>query len=43
MFVTGVLNGGAERNRTADLILAKDALSQLSYCPTESSLHCRGI
>jgi hypothetical protein len=25
---------GAERNRTAGLIRARDALSQLSYCPT---------
>ncbi len=24
---------GAERDRTADLMLAKHALSQLSYCP----------
>ena len=26
-------NGGAERDRTADLMLAKHALSQLSYSP----------
>jgi hypothetical protein len=26
-------NGGGERNRTADLLLAKQALSQLSYTP----------
>ena len=26
--------GGAERDRTADLMLAKHALSQLSYSPT---------
>ena len=26
--------GGAERDRTADLRLAKPALSHLSYCPT---------
>ena len=26
-------NGGAERNRTADLLLARQALSQLSYSP----------
>ena len=27
-------SGGAERDRTADLMLAKHALSQLSYSPT---------
>ncbi len=27
-------NGGAGRNRTDDLLLAKQALSQLSYSPT---------
>ena len=27
-------DGGAERDRTADLMLAKHALSQLSYSPT---------
>ena len=26
-------NGGAERNRTADLLIANEALSQLSYSP----------
>lgn len=26
-------NGGAERNRTADLLIANEALSQLSYGP----------
>ena len=25
--------GGARRNRTADLVIANDALSQLSYSP----------
>ena len=30
-----VRNGGARRDRTADLLLAKQALSQLSYSPTE--------
>ena len=29
-----MLFGGAERDRTADLRLAKPALSHLSYCPT---------
>ena len=28
-------DGGAERDRTADLMLAKHALSQLSYSPTQ--------
>ena len=27
-------NGGASRDRTDDLIVANDALSQLSYSPT---------
>ena len=26
-------NGGADRNRTDDLVIANDALSQLSYSP----------
>jgi hypothetical protein len=26
--------GGAEGDRTPDLVIANDALSQLSYCPT---------
>ena len=30
---TGVLYGGASRDRTDDLIVANDALSQLSYSP----------
>ncbi len=30
-------NGGADRDRTDDLRLAKPALSQLSYSPTEST------
>ena len=29
--------GGAERNRTADLVIANDALSQLSYGPVPVS------
>ncbi len=29
-------SGGAERNRTDDLLLAKQALSQLSYSPVSS-------
>ena len=29
------MNGGASRDRTDDLIVANDALSQLSYSPTE--------
>ena len=28
-------NGGASRDRTDDLIVANDALSQLSYSPAE--------
>jgi hypothetical protein len=33
---TNILSG-AERDRTADLMLAKHALSQLSYCPVDAS------
>ena len=29
----GFQDGGAERDRTADLVIANDALSQLSYGP----------
>ena len=33
-FAQGLLSyGGAERDRTADLLLARQALSQLSYSP----------
>ena len=31
-----LLNGGGERDRTDDLMLAKHALSQLSYAPISS-------
>jgi hypothetical protein len=34
LIFTGVLYGGASRDRTDDLIVANDALSQLSYSPT---------
>jgi hypothetical protein len=30
-------NGGVERDRTADLLVANEALSQLSYNPTPGS------
>ena len=30
--------GGADRNRTDGLIRARDALSQLSYCPVDFTL-----
>ena len=29
--------GGAEQDRTADLLVANEALSQLSYSPTDDS------
>lgn len=32
--------GGARRDRTADLIIANDALSQLSYSPTSGGIPC---
>ena len=31
-------NGGADRDRTGDLMLAKHALSQLSYSPTSDKM-----
>ena len=33
---TGKINGGVKRDRTADLLNAIQALSQLSYNPTSS-------
>jgi hypothetical protein len=33
LIFTGFLYGGASRDRTDDLIVANDALSQLSYSP----------
>jgi hypothetical protein len=38
MLQTGVL-GGAERDRTAGLLVANEALSQLSYSPTLSDFY----
>ena len=34
-----VLDGGAEGNRTPDLVIANDALSQLSYGPVHHRRH----
>src|SRR5690606_23584247 len=34
----GGMNGGAEGNRTPDLVIANDALSQLSYSPIRGRL-----
>ena len=34
----GESNGGAERDRTAGLLVANEALSQLSYSPTTSQI-----
>ncbi len=31
--------GGDERNRTADLLVANEALSQLSYIPTDNYIN----
>ena len=33
-------NGGDERDRTADLLIANETLSQLSYIPTSITLPC---
>lgn len=35
-------NGGAERDRTADLLIANEALSQLSYGPGALRFSCAG-
>lgn len=35
--------GGAERDRTADPLLAKQVLSQLSYSPNHSSVNPKGL
>lgn len=37
--VRSTMNGGAERDRTADPLLAKQVLSQLSYSPNLLSVH----
>ena len=37
-FIRGDFNGGGERDRTDDLVLAKHALSQLSYAPIQFQL-----
>jgi hypothetical protein len=34
-----VVSGGGERDRTDDLLLAKQALSQLSYTPDSAFVH----
>ncbi len=34
--VGGALNGGRDRDRTDDLLVANEALSQLSYTPDKS-------
>src|SRR5205809_3356636 len=41
--IIGGFLGGASRDRTDDLIVANDALSQLSYSPTETRLRCETI
>jgi hypothetical protein len=38
-----MLAGGANRDRTGDLLLAKQALSQLSYGPVPVSLRLVGL
>ncbi len=37
--VWNIKNGGGERDRTDDLLLAKQALSQLSYTPEKNLFH----
>ena len=41
LVVLGRMDGGAERDRTADLVIANDALSQLSYGPETGYLGAR--
>ncbi len=41
MWALGTFVDGASRNRTGDLVLAKHALSQLSYGPVHSE--CRAL
>ena len=43
-FIRGDFNGGGERDRTDDLVLAKHALSQLSYAPilSQECIHLTG-
>ena len=40
---SGSPTGGARRDRTDDLLLAKQALSQLSYGPSQRSKRCRNL
>ena len=40
---SGVENGGGERDRTDDLLLAKQALSQLSYTPDKKLVGLDGF
>ena len=42
-FNSGVENGGGERDRTDDLLLAKQALSQLSYTPDKKLVGLDGF
>ena len=42
MISRGEIIGGGERDRTDDLLLAKQALSQLSYTPTGLDHSCGG-
>ena len=37
LFISKALSGGARRNRTADLLNAIQALSQLSYGPNDNA------
>ena len=39
--IAKVWNGGADRNRTCDLLIANETLCQLSYDPIQSCRHCR--
>ena len=41
--ISSKIDGGGERDRTDDLLLAKQALSQLSYTPSSSLVGLVGL
>src|SRR5882757_3120009 len=41
--ISNTIDGGGERDRTDDLLLAKQALSQLSYTPSSSLVGLVGL
>ena len=43
MIATKEIAGGARRDRTADLVIANDALSQLSYGPVATASNLEAV